>query len=184
MQQVIADVAGGAARAQVELAVDDERAAHARAEKNADHVARPARGAEPMLAVEAGIHVVGDEHFRLREPLEALAERVAVEECQIGRRAHHALANVDHPRASHADRRHLEAAALGRAEQRLHRLLHVALEVLQAALAGIARQLFFGDDLEAFIEKRVQALGAAHVDADGGASSLLVLSHWGAVTLA
>src|SRR3954465_2640987 len=81
------------------------------------------------------------------------------------------------PDAAGAARGEPVAAALAFLHQLLHRLAQPAVERVEAALARIGRQLFFGQNFKVLIEERVQALRAADVDPDGGPPSLLVLCH-------
>src|SRR5256885_1337038 len=70
VDQHVADLAGGAARAAVQAAAEDQPGADARREHQVDHLAGVAPGAEHRLGESAEIGVVVDVHRQPEAPLE------------------------------------------------------------------------------------------------------------------
>ena len=118
----MAELAGVAA-ARVGAAVEDERTRDARADREHDDVAVPARGAEPVLGVAGGAHVVAEGHGQPGRGLgEGTDGRVAPPE--VGGEDADARHLVDEAGHAHADgdgrdaRRLVEVHARERADRR------------------------------------------------------------------
>jgi hypothetical protein len=72
----VAELAPGAEAAAEQPVAGDDRAADAGADREHDHVAHEAAGAEPELGPAGGVRVVVDDHRRADAGLELLAERL------------------------------------------------------------------------------------------------------------
>ncbi len=157
----MAELAGGAARTPVQLAVRDDAAADAGAQGEHDHLARAAAGAVAKLGEAGHVGVVVD-HDRHAV---ALAEQIAqghVAQRQVGRQHDAAGAKVDHRRRADAER--VDRAVLG------HGLVEATVQVVEAGTGrlgggGAARA---GQDAEGIVDQPDGELGSAEIDTDDG----------------
>ena len=106
----VADLARHVRRAVVQLAVEDDPAADAGADRDADGVPRAARRADPPLAEHRAVGVVVERGGQAQPVVDDLPER-QVHPAEVGREQHDAALGVERAGRADADAEDLGAAA-------------------------------------------------------------------------
>ncbi len=164
----VAELAGEAAGAPVEPAVEDEPGADPRGDLEVDQVAGVAPGAERRLGQRAEVRVVVD-HHRDVEPAAHLGLRGHADPARQDRRpAHDALAGLDRPGQAHAGADHRGAVDAGVGERLLDELRR-GVQALLRVMVGVERLRPLGQDRRGEVGHRHAQVRVAEVDPDGRA---------------